>query len=183
MECQECHERPATLHFTQISNGEKTEIHVCEVCAKEKGYLTYPDEAYSFHHLLTDLINFNASKIESVENDAFKQQAQELTCPHCGMTFTQFKRIGKFGCASCYHTFSTRLDPIFRRAHAGNTKHNGKVPKRTGIDLQTRKQLEDYKKELQYLIETEAFEKAAIIRDKIKALESSSKKSEAGDKS
>ncbi|AXI07569.1 hypothetical protein CUC15_00520 [Oceanobacillus zhaokaii] len=183
MECQECQERPATLHFTQVINGKKKEIHVCEVCAKEKGYLTYPDETYSFHHLLTDLINFNASKIDSLENKTFKQQAQDLACAHCGMTFSQFKQIGKFGCASCYGTFSSRLDPIFRRAHAGNTKHNGKVPKRTGIDLQTRKQIESYKKELQHLIETEAFEDAAVIRDKIKGLESNSKKSEAGDKS
>ena len=164
MECQECHERPATLHFTQVNNGPKREIHVCEVCAKEKGYVTYPDEAYSFHHLLTDLFKFNASKVDGVANNTFKQQAKELKCPHCGMTFTQFKQIGKFGCATCYKTFESRLDPIFRRAHGGNTKHTGKVPKRSGVDLQTRKQLEEYKLEMHHLIETEAFEQAAVVR-------------------
>lgn len=37
MLCQECNKRPATLHFTKIVNGEKTEFHICESCAREKG--------------------------------------------------------------------------------------------------------------------------------------------------
>ena len=37
MICEECHEREASLHFTKIINGEKTEFHICEHCAKEKG--------------------------------------------------------------------------------------------------------------------------------------------------
>src|SRR5690625_5391316 len=77
------------------------------------------------------------------------------------MTFSEFKRVGKFGCAACYHTFSTRLDPIIRRVHSGNTKHFGKIPKRKGGNLHMKKQLEVYKNELQKLIENEAFEEAA----------------------
>lgn len=30
MMCQECGQRPATLHFTKIVNGDKTEFHLCE---------------------------------------------------------------------------------------------------------------------------------------------------------
>ena len=37
MLCQECGKKPATLHFTKIVNGEKTEFHICESCASEKG--------------------------------------------------------------------------------------------------------------------------------------------------
>ena len=37
MICQECNQRPAALHFTKIINGEKTEVHLCEKCAQEKG--------------------------------------------------------------------------------------------------------------------------------------------------
>ena len=42
MICQQCETRPATLHFTKIINGEKTEMHVCEQCASENG------DAFSF---------------------------------------------------------------------------------------------------------------------------------------
>lgn len=182
MECQECHQRPATLHFTQVINGNKTEVHVCEVCAKEKGYMTYPEEGYSLHNLLSGLFNFDTTQLKNHQGQAFKQE-EELTCPKCKMTFTEFKSVGKFGCATCYETFSSRLDPILRRVHAGNTKHAGKIPKRQGGDLHTKKQLEDYKVELQHLIETEAFEEAAKVRDNINALKKQTDDPETGENS
>lgn len=170
MECQECQKRPATLHFTQVLNGNKIESHVCEKCAKEKGYITYPEEGYSLHNLLAGLFSFESPSIGNHDSNSF-QQVKELRCPKCHMTFSRFKRTGKFGCATCYEAFSSRLDPIFRRVHSGNIKHNGKIPKREGGNLRTKKQLAAYKKELQQLIENEAFEKAAIVRDKIKELQ------------
>ena len=169
MKCQECQKRPATLHFTQVINGNKREIHVCEMCAKEKGYMTYPEEGYSLHNLITGLFNFDSSQMDTHQGTAF-QQMKELQCPKCELTFSKFKRAGKFGCAQCYHTFASHLDPIFRRVHSGNTKHFGKIPKRQGGNLHIKKQLETYKKKLQELIEHEAFEEAAIVRDKIKEL-------------
>ena len=40
MICQECNQRPATLHFTKIINGEKTEIiFVRDVLRKKVIYL------------------------------------------------------------------------------------------------------------------------------------------------
>lgn len=180
MECQECHQRPATLHFTHVINGNKTEVHLCEVCAKEKGYMTYPEEGNSLHNLLSGLFNFDTSQLENYQGKEMEQE-KELACPKCNMTFSEFKRIGKFGCATCYETFSSRLDPIFRRIHAGNTKHDGKIPKRQGGDLHTKKQLEDYQGKLQHLVETEEFEEAAKVRDKINALKKQTRDPETGD--
>lgn len=64
MLCQECNKRPATLHFTKIVNGEKTEFHICESCAREKGEMI-PGTAggFSIHNLLSGLLDFDpASK-------------------------------------------------------------------------------------------------------------------------
>ncbi|MDC3414672.1 UvrB/UvrC motif-containing protein [Aquibacillus sp. 3ASR75-11] len=172
MECQECHERPAALHFTQVVNGDKTEVHVCEHCAKEKGYMSYGEEGYSLHHLLSGLFNFEPSpfgKSTSTSNEKISEQG--LKCPKCGMTYKDFTRVGKFGCSECYQAFSDRLNPIFRRVHSGNTKHDGKIPKRIGSNLHQKKELEQYRIKLQQLIEQEAFEQAAKVRDQIKKLE------------
>lgn len=177
MECQECHNRPATLHLTQFINGQKKEIHVCEVCAAEKGYFTYPEDANSLQNLLTGLFNFDTPKLQP----HVLNQINELQCQQCGMTISQFKETGKFGCAACYKTFSSRLDSILRRVHAGNTRHTGKIPKRTGGSLQIKKEIENYRKQLQHLIETEQFETAAEVRDKIKELEKKQQSKEAGD--
>ncbi|MUV38055.1 Protein-arginine kinase activator protein [Lentibacillus sp. JNUCC-1] len=182
MQCEECQKRPATLHLKQVINGETTERHVCEQCAKEKGYMGYPEEGYSLHHLLSGLFNFDSYPVNSKKQGAQPfQPIQTLQCEKCGMTFSQFKQTGKFGCAKCYETFNDRLDSIFRRVHSGNTQHHGKIPKRRGGDLHTKKQLDAYKSELKSLIEQEAFEDAALVRDKIKELEQTIRDGEAGD--
>lgn len=171
MNCEECQKRSATVHFTQVIHGTKKQVHLCDVCAKEKGYLTDSEDAYSLHNLLAGLFNF-----DSVQQ-TFKQQDQ-LECPQCKLSFIEFNRTGKFGCAMCYETFSSKLDSIFRRVHSGNTKHIGKIPKRRGGDLHTKRQIESYQAEIQRLIKEEAFEEAAKVRDQIKALKN---KGEAGD--
>ena len=96
MQCQDCQQRQATLHFTKIINGEKTEFHICEQCAREKGEQFPGTNSFSIHQLLSGLLNFEQpvqGKSASINN---------LTCDNCGMTYEQFTRIGRFGCAHCY---------------------------------------------------------------------------------
>lgn len=171
MKCGECQKRPATLYFTQLINGNKSEIQVCELCAKEKGYMHNADDAYSLHELLTGLFNIGSSAIDLQKEKLFNQM-EELECSKCHLTFHEFQRIGKFGCATCYHSFKVKLDSIFRSVHSGNTKHHGKIPKRKGNNLHAKKELENYRIELQRLIEHEEFEQAAVVRDQIRKLES-----------
>jgi|SRR5690625_1190475 len=177
MECQECHQNPATIHFTQVINGEKNEIHVCEKCAIEKGYIHHKEEPYSLHHLLSGLFQFDTDLMQ--QNQPDKKPA--LACDNCGMTYRQFAKIGKFGCSQCYATFNKRLNPLLRRVHGGNTMHEGKIPKRQGTSIYQRKQLRDMRENLRKLIEEEAFEQAAEVRDQIKALEKTIGHSEEGE--
>src|SRR5690625_4794339 len=107
MKCSECNKRPATLHVTQIINGKKSNIQVCDVCATNKGYLNYSEESYSLHDLLKGLFNFDSSQIDLQEEQLFGK-INELQCGKCNLTFDDFQRTGKFGCAECYDTFSTR---------------------------------------------------------------------------
>ncbi|SHN37151.1 UvrB/UvrC motif-containing protein [Gracilibacillus kekensis] len=169
MECQECKENKATVHFAQVINGDKTEIHVCQKCAKEKGYVSPDEDAYSLHHLLSGLFNPNPSALHQPTEQ--EKEEREIQCDKCGMTYHQFARVGKFGCAMCYQTFAEHLNPLFRKVHSGNTVHEGKVPKRIGTDIYQRKMVRDLKLQLQQAIADEAFEDAAKIRDQIKSLE------------
>lgn len=169
--CQECKQRPATLHFTKIINGEKTEIHLCEQCAHEKGEMfIFPDSSgFSINNLLAGLLNMDSS-IKEAKATPFHNQ-EILQCERCKMTYSQFVKVGKFGCSDCYETFQNYLNPILRRLHSGNTLHAGKIPKRIGGNIYVRKQIEQLKQKLQELIVREEFEKAAEVRDQIRALE------------
>ncbi|WP_150275504.1 UvrB/UvrC motif-containing protein [Paenibacillus tepidiphilus] len=168
MQCQECGVRPATLHFTKIVNGEKTEFHICESCAREKGELI-PGTAggFSIHSLLSGLLDLEGA---GKGKAAAATNAQGLHCEKCGMTYSQFSKLGRFGCSSCYKYFDNALDPLFRRVH-GSTSHVGKLPKRAGAQIVFKRQIDELKQELQQSIVEEEFETAAQLRDQIRKLE------------
>ncbi|GAE31453.1 UvrB/UvrC motif-containing protein [Alkalihalobacillus hemicellulosilyticus] len=168
MLCQECNQREATLHFAKIINGEKTEFHICEKCAKEKGEYSPGSNSFSIHQLLSGLLHFE----QPVQSDNGQTKAHEdLKCSKCGMTYVQFTKVGRFGCDHCYKSFSSKLDPILKRVHSGNHTHAGKIPKRIGGGIQIQRKIDGLKQELRGYIDDEAFEKAAEIRDQIRALE------------
>ncbi|PLR96337.1 UvrB/UvrC motif-containing protein [Bacillus sp. T33-2] len=171
MVCQECNERPATLHFTNFINGEKTELHLCEQCAQEKGemFMMNTGPGFSINNLLAGLLNIEPS-FKKKPQGPFRHE-HVLQCPHCSMTFPQFVKVGRFGCSSCYETFKEELEPVIRRLHGGNSTHEGKIPKRIGGSLQLRKDIELLKQTLKDLIANEEFEKAAETRDQIRQLE------------
>lgn len=173
MICQECKERPATLHFTKINNGQKVELHLCEKCAQDKGevFMLHSSSPFSINNLLAGLFNNMESALQSAQNSSFYQNNIPYQCPNCGLQYQQFIEVGRFGCAECYETFKEQLEPIFRRLHSGNSTHNGKIPKRMGGKIHLHKKLEQLRANLQVLISREEFEQAAIVRDEIRSIE------------
>lgn len=173
MICQECNERPATLHFTKINNGEKTEFHLCEVCAQEKGenFMANSASGFSINNLLAGLLNFDHNYQLAQQKPSLYEQPQVVQCDNCSMTYKQFIQVGRFGCSHCYEAFKEQLQPIYRKLHSGNTLHNGKIPKRIGGNIHLKKNIEELKYSMKAAIEKEEFEKAAQVRDEIRNLE------------
>ncbi|PPA68574.1 UvrB/UvrC motif-containing protein [Jeotgalibacillus proteolyticus] len=172
MVCQECQERPAAIHFTKTVNGEKTEVHLCEVCAQDKGkgLLSNAANAFSFNNLLSGLLNI--SPVVQQTNQAQQQSEKEaLRCKKCQLTFSKFLKLGKFGCPECYTSFKSELPPILKRLHSGNTVHQGKLPGREGGLIQVKRKISELREDLKELINNEEFEKAASVRDEIRSLE------------
>jgi len=165
MICQRCHERPATIHLTKVINYEKTELHLCEVCAKaagsELGIFIEPN--FTFQNLLSGLLEG--------ELEPYRQpNAVEIYCHNCGLTFSDFRDNGLLGCGECYHYFQSALEPLLKRVHGG-TGHLGKVPKRTGGKVRVRKEIEQLQAQLKQAIGAEEYEKAAALRDEIRHLQ------------
>jgi len=172
MVCQECNQRPATLHFTKIVNGQKEEFHLCEKCASEKGemFMLANPTGFSINNILAGLFNIEPKIQQTQQKNPFEKQ-EVLQCDHCKMTFPQFVKTGRFGCSNCYSTFRDQLKPIYKRLHSGNSTHKGKIPKRIGGTMHIMKNIGELKLQLQDLIANEEFEKAAIIRDEIRSLD------------
>ena len=167
MLCQECKQKPATVHLVKIINDHKTELHLCEDCARQReDFMNITP--FSVNDLIASFMDMGK---ENPANPAYENPVPSK-CAVCGMDYNQFRKIGRLGCQECYKYFGEELDPVLRRIQ-GSTVHTGKVPKRCGSDLVREKQLAEWRAELKKAIEVEAFEKAAELRDKIKELEQS----------
>lgn len=162
MLCQECGKNSATMHFTKIVNGDITELHLCDECAKKHKEFDF-DTTFSFHKFLTGLI-------DNIQGEPFKEENIDIKCDVCGMSYSSFKQSGKFGCSHCYESFKSKLIPLLKEVH-GHDTHIGKIPKRAGGAIGIKKEIGKLKSQLDILIKNEEFEKAAEVRDKIKSLQ------------
>ncbi|WP_050613603.1 UvrB/UvrC motif-containing protein [Bacillus testis] len=182
MLCQECKQNPATHHFRKIVNGEKVEVYLCDKCSQEKGemFMLNGNPYFSLNSLLAGLLNIEPNYKKAQQN-TFANSLEDVRCDHCHMSYKEFARIGRFGCAHCYTSFEKQLEPILKRLHGGNSTHVGKIPERIGGGISLRKRINDLKAELQESIQREEFERAAELRDEIRALEKENSNSPKGE--
>ena len=164
MLCQKCNKNEANVKYTEIINGEKREMMLCE-------------ESF-FGGLLED---------EAYNDQEFMplfQSVKELKCDNCNMTYDEFINQGKFGCPECYDVFSSKIDSLLKRLHGSNkymgrralnsTRQEEKHAEGNNIgDQQNKKsekeetKLEKLQKDLKKAIAEERYEDAAKIRDEI----------------
>lgn len=163
MLCQNCQKRVANIQVTQIINNNKHVIYLCEQCAREEGkFIT--GSPLSVNDFLSGMMGI------SVRPSVAEQQ---LVCDKCGMSYEEFKKIGKLGCENCYKVYGEKLTPILKRLH-GNLQYHGKMPKKISENVKASEEIDALKEQLNSAISSEEYEKAAEIRDKIRALEKSS---------
>ncbi|QPC48007.1 UvrB/UvrC motif-containing protein [Mangrovibacillus cuniculi] len=172
MECQRCHAREAALHVTQVVNGEKREMHLCEKCAQEQGDMSmFSSSDFSLQHILAGLFSPESYVIPNQSKPTTSLEKQVVSCPRCGMTLQKFSKVGKVGCGECYETFEEHLKPALRRLHGGSIEHLGKVPVRAGENIHRKRHIISLKEKLKDLIHQEEFEEAAKVRDEIRLLQ------------
>ena len=161
MLCELCKQSQATVHLTEIINEQMTELHLCEACANQKG------AQVESHFGLADLLSGLADTTKTQE----PEEVSTKTCPTCGMTYDDFRKVGRLGCADCYVTFRRSLGSLLKRIH-GSPIHVGKSPARLLKPAKVAKtELLELKRKLEQAIEREEFEQAAKLRDQIRRVE------------
>lgn len=165
--CERC-TKPATVHMTEISGGKPHEVHLCDACAQEAGYVQQS------HVPINELLS------QFLKTHAQVSDAPTTRCSDCGMTWQEFKDTGLLGCPKDYELFLNQLSGVIERAQNGATHHTGKIlhaggralgPAEDAVQLRLA-ELNRLRKELAVAVEAESYEKAARLRDQIRALES-----------
>lgn len=179
MKCEHCKQREANVRYTEIINGVKKEMRLCDKCSKELGigsmdfnmpinFSNYLGEFFNEYNNFMPLLN----------------KPEELKCDKCNMTYDDFISEGKFGCSNCYEVFSQNIDPILKRLHGSNRYVGRKLLKQENIDEKNiaikdeskeklnknEVMLKELKQKIKQLIKEEKYEEAAKVRDEINEL-------------
>jgi protein arginine kinase activator len=173
MLCDRCKANQATVHIRQSINGTVREYDLCDKCAAASNMLN--ESAMSFDNLFEGFLNgmgYGSSGLPYGVGHSHSNTTN--VCGTCGSTFEDFVNGGKLGCPECYDTFRDRMRGVLKNIQ-GSYKHTGKgSDEARRLKAQTApKELteeEKLKNELELAIKNEEYEKAAELRDKIKAL-------------
>ena len=164
MVCDACKQQQATVHLTEIVNDQMTELHLCEACANQKG--AQVESHFGLSDLLAGLADFGKATGTEEQEEGVSTKA----CPACGMTYEDFRKVGRLGCSECYTTFKRSLASLLKRIH-GSPHHLGKAPIKLLKSPKAKPELLELKKQLEGAIEMEEFERAAHLRDQIRDME------------
>lgn len=171
MFCERCRNVEATIHLTEIIKDVKSEVHLCENCAREIGLNS---KLSNFSLSIPEMLSF----LDIREVDEYVEGS---VCKTCGLSFLDYKREGKLGCSDCYHYLGDSLKSVIAGYH-GSEKHAGKHPHNPAgaspevynkaARVYAKKSLDELKVMLNRAVFEERYEEAAMLRDKIREQES-----------
>jgi protein arginine kinase activator len=162
MLCENCRENDAVVNLTTINNNVVTQQHLCEKCAAAKGVET--SGTLSKHPLLGEILN-------EVQKASLGAGDDARACHFCGATTRDFRATGRLGCARCYTAFEKHLRELLRKLH-GNSRHVGRTYEPPTPELLDRVgSVAQLRERLRRAIDTEQFELAAELRDRLRGVE------------
>ena len=100
---------------------------------------------------------------------------EEVRCPVCGISYSDFRKSGKLGCSHCYETFKNSLSQVLRQIHQ-NPVHTGKLPGSVSAELLKKRKISELKEKLQSAVRSENYEEAAKLHKEILELEKGAEK-------
>lgn len=189
MICERCRRREANVRYTEITGGVRKDHDLCTQCLKEMDIAPFAGVGEGYDHIgrLLSAI-FGVDKEEPGEALA---GCEQVTCPTCGTTYSDFVEGSRFGCPDCYRVFDLLAWDNIKKLQGGD-HYKGRHPKgcgaeagspnvqqehaapdqvsSIGMDMDDNERLELLQMQLNDAIAEEEFELAAGYRDEIKAL-------------
>lgn len=159
MKCQSC-SKPATVHLTDIVNGHKKQLHLCQACAEKQQLIK--QQELNLPAILQTLIGQHIGQLTD--------ELARLTCPRCGIKYMEFRAEGRLGCPHDYEVFRLGLEPLLQRIHRAQ-RHVGKSPRHGQRHAGLQAEVVELQRQLRQAVEQEAYEEAARLRDELRKRE------------
>ena len=158
MICDMCKLNEAKVSVEQVADGVTKNIYLCPACSQRLGF-----------GMFSETIDISITKIlGDKDNDDGRKSEQ---CPVCGLSFREIESKKMIGCPECSSFFKAEIMEILGKKKK-NLKYSGFITDEQSSEtfFETHSS-EELHEELKKAVETEDYERAAALRDEIKALE------------
>ena len=165
MLCDLCKKGNAVIFLERKSPQGVQKICLCEECSKARG--------------ITAVQVANDQKnVALVFNEIYEKLSRsgpdfQRLCPGCGKSLGDIKRFGLAGCPECYTVFEAEIRKSLEE-HGFIGKYTGSLPRRIRDFRNALTDRADLQLKLEKAIQEENYEKAAVYRDFLRALEKGS---------
>ena len=186
MMCDECGKNPATVRIITVTDGAKVGEKLCSECWRRRNLQVLGQ--LSPGEMLAKLLGIEVEmdepelsvEMEEVEDEPewerdWEEEEEEEeesgpVCPKCGTSYSEFRRTGMLGCADCYIAFEKLLEDQPHAAQGG-ALHMGRAPEQPAEEMDAQRRVDTLRRQMVAAIKMEDFERAAALRDEIKAME------------
>ncbi len=160
MKCDICHEKEAVVFIRQVSGNAVSELHMCQDCAKVRGFSA--DESkieMSLGSLLSGLVD-----------TTLQQNTKNRACTVCGSILKDILDSRKAGCPECYTHFKNEILSQMR-SDGINGSYSGTLPKQLAYFKSSLTDRMMLQAKLEKALSEENYEQAAVYRDRLRVLD------------
>lgn len=162
MLCDLCHKNDAYIYIEKSFSDGKKRICLCITCA-------------SSHGIVASKVSCSEQSVESVFNDFIEKNEEynplsKKLCPGCGRSLFDIKKYWKTGCPECYCVFANEIKEEMAKKSI-KVQWKGSFPKRLKGFRSNITDRNDIQMKMNEAVAMENYEKAAVYRDFLRALE------------
>ena len=159
--CDFCHTNTAVFFIEQVGQDSCKKLNLCMACAAKHGVMPdSPSLGKSLGGLFARLAKISKKLAEE----------ESRVCPVCGASLAAVRKTRTAGCPECYAIFKDDIAAILKD-HGMDGRYTGTMPNRL---RNFRSVLNDrivLRTKLEESLKKEEYEKAALYRDYLRALE------------
>ncbi|MBR3878579.1 MAG: UvrB/UvrC motif-containing protein [Clostridia bacterium] len=171
MNCESCKNKHASVFFADESGGRHA---LCSACAESLGKISPYSPASEGGAARPFIPQSTLLALKEDPHVALYQSAGDdsarAVCPYCATPLDTAIEKGRVGCPECYVVFSDRLFPS---SLSPERAKGARMPSSYKAEIDRTRSISELKVKIRSAVESENYELAATLRDKIRRLEGS----------
>lgn len=159
--CDFCHTNTAVFFIEQVGANARRKLNLCMECAAKNGVTPDPKS-------LEKNVGGLFAQLAAISKKLAEEESR--VCPVCGTSLAVIRKKRQTGCPECYAIFKDDIQLILKNQGADG-QYTGSMPNRL---RNFRSVLNDrivLRTKLEESLKKEDYEKAALYRDYLRALE------------